>query len=73
MLFYLGLRGLVNGGSREEPPQITQKGKPVRRRFSQMAADQNGGISRELTRKTRIKTSQLNISQLNIKKMRAKG
>ena len=51
MLFYLGLWAWVNGGSREEPPQIrqiggltspqiTQKGKPVRRRFSQMAADQ---------------------------------
>jgi len=39
MLFYLGLRALVNGESREEPLRITQKGKPVRRRFSQMGAD----------------------------------
>jgi hypothetical protein len=40
MLFYLGLWAWVNGWSREEPRRITQKGKPVRRRFSQMGADQ---------------------------------
>lgn len=40
MLFYLGLRGWVNGEGGEEPPQICATDPDFRRRFTQMGADE---------------------------------
>jgi hypothetical protein len=52
MLFYLGLWAWVNGGGREEPPRIRQRGEANSPQITQMGAEREGNLGPSLAVKT---------------------